>query len=150
MDVMNTYKKNCIGFCLKVVNTTKAFNRYVLLVMTVAGISLIITTPGFPDGRNLYWSLLSENQSNWYRSKNQLAEVAVVRLCLQEGRCRWSRLGLERQVRQSKRIVGRPEARWADDLRKVAGSGWKPATPAKVDVLGRMLISSADMIRCFF
>ena len=37
---------------------------------------------------------------------------------------RWSRKVLEWRPRVGKRRVGRPPARWTDDLKKVAGSGW--------------------------
>lgn len=37
---------------------------------------------------------------------------------------RWSRRVLEWRPRLGKRSVGRPPARWTDDLRKVAGTGW--------------------------
>ena len=37
---------------------------------------------------------------------------------------RWSRRVLEWRPRLGKRSVGRPPARWTDDLRQVAGGGW--------------------------
>ncbi|CAG4978815.1 unnamed protein product [Colias eurytheme] len=37
---------------------------------------------------------------------------------------RWSRHVLEWRPRTGKRSVGRPAARWTDDLKKVAGIGW--------------------------
>ncbi|CAG9135040.1 unnamed protein product [Plutella xylostella] len=37
---------------------------------------------------------------------------------------RWGRLVLEWRTRTGNRSVGRPPARWTDDLRRVAGSGW--------------------------
>ncbi|CAH0731533.1 unnamed protein product, partial [Brenthis ino] len=40
---------------------------------------------------------------------------------------RWSRSVLEWRPRLGQRSVGRPAARWTDDLRKVAGSGWMQA-----------------------
>lgn len=40
---------------------------------------------------------------------------------------RWSKHVLEWRPRMGKRSVGRPAARWVDDLRKVAGSGWMRA-----------------------
>ncbi|KAI8440938.1 hypothetical protein MSG28_009235 [Choristoneura fumiferana] len=37
---------------------------------------------------------------------------------------RWSRRVLEWRPRTGKRSVGRPEARWTDDLKRIAGGGW--------------------------
>ena len=37
---------------------------------------------------------------------------------------RWSRRVLEWRPRLGKRCVGRPAARWSDDMRKLAGVGW--------------------------
>ncbi|CAH0690392.1 unnamed protein product [Spodoptera exigua] len=37
---------------------------------------------------------------------------------------RWSKRVLEWRPRLGKRSVGRPPARWTDDIRRVAGSGW--------------------------
>ncbi|CAH2226846.1 jg584 [Pararge aegeria aegeria] len=37
---------------------------------------------------------------------------------------RWGRRVLEWRPQIGKRSVGRPPARWTDDLKKVAGSGW--------------------------
>ncbi|CAH2245003.1 jg6943 [Pararge aegeria aegeria] len=37
---------------------------------------------------------------------------------------RWGRRVLEWRPRIGKRSVGRPPARWTDDLKKVSGSGW--------------------------
>ena len=41
---------------------------------------------------------------------------------------RWSRRVLEWRSRLGKRSVGRPPARWTDDLKKVAGSDWMAKT----------------------
>uniref|UniRef100_A0A2H1X113 SFRICE_034200 n=1 Tax=Spodoptera frugiperda TaxID=7108 RepID=A0A2H1X113_SPOFR len=37
---------------------------------------------------------------------------------------RWGQCVLQWRPRLGKRSVGRPPARWSDDIRKVAGSGW--------------------------
>ena len=37
---------------------------------------------------------------------------------------RWSRRVFEWRTRLGKRSVGRPPARWTDDIKKVAGGGW--------------------------
>ncbi|KAJ0169495.1 hypothetical protein K1T71_015082 [Dendrolimus kikuchii] len=41
---------------------------------------------------------------------------------------RWSKRVLEWRPRLGKRSVGRPPARWSDDLRKIAGRGWMRKT----------------------
>ena len=46
---------------------------------------------------------------------------------------RWGRRVLEWRPRLGKRSVGRPWARWSDDIRKVAGSGWKRKTEDRVE-----------------
>jgi hypothetical protein len=37
---------------------------------------------------------------------------------------RWSKRVLEWRTRLGKRSVGRPQARWNDDLRRTAGGSW--------------------------
>ena len=54
-----------------------------------------------------------------------------------EGVCRrtdrrWSKRVLEWRPRLDKRSVGHPPARWADDLKRVAGSDWVAKTEDRV------------------
>ncbi|CAH2235518.1 jg19495 [Pararge aegeria aegeria] len=60
---------------------------------------------------------------------------------------RWGRRVLEWRPRIGKRSVGRPPARWTDDLKKVAGSGWMRKAEDRVwwRALGKAMFSSARL-----
>ncbi|CAH2239608.1 jg19130 [Pararge aegeria aegeria] len=67
---------------------------------------------------------------------------------------RWGLKVLEWRPRTGKRSVGRPPTKWTDDIRRVAGSRWRPSTvycgtPYKrpMSSSGRQLVEMMTMTR---
>ena len=78
-------------------------------------------------------SLLDKIRNENIRQRTKVTDIAL-RICKLKWQWaghvarrtdgRWSTRVLEWRPRTGKRSVGRPPARWSDDLRKVGGSGW--------------------------
>ncbi|CAG9118773.1 unnamed protein product [Plutella xylostella] len=78
-------------------------------------------------------SLMDRIRNEVIRQRTKVTDIAV-KICKLKWQwaghiCRrtdnrWGRRVLEWRPRTGKRSVGRPPARWTDDLRRVAGSGW--------------------------
>ena len=78
-------------------------------------------------------SLRDRKTNIWIREKTKVCDVVEKASTLKwrwaghVARCsdgRWTRKVLEWRPRDSRRSVGRPQARWSDDIRKIAGTGW--------------------------
>ncbi|CAH2236490.1 jg21250 [Pararge aegeria aegeria] len=62
----------------------------------------------------------------------------------------WGRRVLECRPRIGKRSVGRPPARWTDDLKRVAGSGWMRKAKDRVwwRALGKAYFQQWTLVGC--
>ena len=124
--------------CLK----TKVFNQCVLPVMTYGAETWTLTVglvhqfkvaQRAMERAMLRVSLADRIRNEAIRQRTKVTDVARRISTLKwnwaghVSRCtdgRWSRYVLDWRPRLGKRSVGRPAARWADDLKKVAGNGW--------------------------
>jgi hypothetical protein len=128
--------------CLK----TKVFNQCVLPVMTYGAETWNLTvklahrlhvTQRAMERCMLGISLRDKVRNEIIRQKTKVTDVVqkcsrlkwqwAGHICRRTDD-RWSRRVLEWRPRLGKRSVGRPPARWTDDLRKVAGGDWMAKT----------------------
>ncbi|KAG7305016.1 hypothetical protein JYU34_010462 [Plutella xylostella] len=121
---------------------TKVFNQCVLPVMTYGAETWTLTVglvhrfkvaQRAMERAMLGVSLMDRIRNEVIRQRTKVTDIAV-KICklkwqwaghiCRRNDNRWGRRVLEWRPRTGKRSVGRPPARWTDDLRRVAGSGW--------------------------
>ncbi|CAG9120660.1 unnamed protein product [Plutella xylostella] len=121
---------------------TKVFNQCVLPVMTYGAETWTLTVGQVHrfkvaqramERAILGASLMDRIRNEVISQRTKVTDISV-KICKLKWQCaghicrrtdnRWGRRVLEWRPRTGKRSVGRPPARWTDDLRRVAGSGW--------------------------
>ncbi|CAG9134349.1 unnamed protein product [Plutella xylostella] len=142
---------------------TKVFNQCVLPVMTYGAETWTLTVglvhrfkvaQRAMERAMLGVSLMDRIRNEVIRQRTKVTDIAV-KICKLKWQwaghiCRrtdnrWVRR-LEWRPRTGKRSVGRPPARWTDDLRRVAGSGWMRKAEDRVLHNGNILLDSAGHI----
>nr|ADI61810.1 endonuclease-reverse transcriptase [Bombyx mori] len=132
--------------CLK----TKVYNQCVLPVLTYGAETWTLTvrlvhklkvTQRAMERAMLGLSLRDRIRNEVIRAKTKVIDIArrvsklkwqwAGHICRRTDN-RWGRRVLEWRPRTGKRSVGRPPARWSDDLRKAAGSNWMRRTEDRV------------------
>lgn len=122
---------------------SKVYNQFILPVLTYgaqtwaltkANVDKCVKTQRAMERQMLNIKLIDRKKIQWIRQKTKVIDIAKQVASLKWRFCdhtmrqkdnRWNKKIQLWRPWEAKRIRGRPQHRWADDIKKVAGIGWK-------------------------